>query len=98
MGFRIAVVGATGAVGPTGSLGPVGAQGPIGATGATGQTGPQGPSGPPGTVLFLDGGVVVLQGNVFDAGTRPPRQSLRASVLALLARFPAQMRRELIDH
>ncbi len=62
----VGLTGATGAVGPTGSLGPVGAQGPIGATGATGQTGPQGPSGPPGTVLFLDGGVVVAPGDTLE--------------------------------
>ena len=59
----IGPTGSTGSVGPPGLQGAAGMQGP---TGATGQTGPQGPSGPPGTVLFLDGGVVVAPGDTLE--------------------------------
>ena len=62
----IGLTGATGSIGPLGPQGPAGAQGPIGATGAPGQAGPQGPSGPPGSVLFLDGGVVLAPGDTLE--------------------------------
>ncbi|MGV3625563.1 MAG: hypothetical protein ACO1OB_32430, partial [Archangium sp.] len=54
--------GATGGVGPagpTGATGGVGPAGPAGPAGPTGAMGPQGPMGPAGSVLYVDGGVVV---------------------------------------
>jgi hypothetical protein len=62
-------IGLTGATGATGSIGATGLQGPVGgqgAPGAAGATGPQGPSGPPGSVLFLDGGVVLAPGDTLE--------------------------------
>ena len=50
------VPGPMGAAGATGAAGPAGAPG---ATGAPGAQGPQGVQGPPGTVLVVDGGVVI---------------------------------------
>ncbi len=68
-------VGASGSIGPAGAAGPVGGagpaggtgpQGPAGPTGTTGATGPvgaPGPTGPAGAVLYVDGGVLLVNGS-----------------------------------
>jgi hypothetical protein len=56
------VAGPQGPAGDAGVQGPAGPAGPTGGTGPAGPigpTGPSGPMGPPGSVLYLDGGVVV---------------------------------------
>ncbi|MDP1824445.1 MAG: hypothetical protein Q8L48_14420 [Archangium sp.] len=64
--------GAIGPVGPAGSVGPAGPTGPAGATGSAGPAGPiggagpMGPQGPPGAVLYVDGGVLLVNGGALN--------------------------------
>jgi hypothetical protein len=63
------VAGPAGPQGNVGPTGPAGMTGSTGATGAAGPTGPQGPMGPPGapgSVLYLDGGAVVLPSDTVE--------------------------------
>ena len=52
-------VGPGGVAGPQGNAGPQGSPGPAGPTGSIG---PAGPAGSPGAVLYLDGGIVIANG------------------------------------
>ncbi|MBL8915941.1 MAG: collagen-like protein [Archangium sp.] len=63
------MTGPQGAQGAQGPQGLPGAQGPQGLPGAQGPQGATGPQGPAGAVLYVDGGIVVVQGNL---GTGAP--------------------------
>ena len=52
---------------PTGPRGPIGPQGPTGSQGPTGPEGPTGPQGPGAKRIFVDTGVGIPDGTVYNA-------------------------------
>jgi len=58
--------GSIGLTGPTGATGLTGPAGGVGPAGPQGSTGAVGPSGPPGSVLYFDGGTVVVAGDFVE--------------------------------
>lgn len=62
----IGPAGPAGSIGPPGATGPAGSIGPAGPAGGPGPAGPMGPAGPPGAVLYVDGGVLLVNGGALS--------------------------------